>query len=250
MSSRKGFTLVELAIVLVIVGLLIGGILAAQSMSGTAKVTAQVKQIQQFDIAVTNFKTNYGGLPGDTAKISPGTANGDGLIDVTNCCGGQEWMTNENGYFWTQLTTTQMFNDTHSYTSGWCSTASWPSTCAPTSPLNPKAGTVAYGITSLNKNYYNIVCGNSSNYFAQCPSINPVDALALDSKMDDGDPSAGTVVARNGPDSQTTTLGNGWWNDNCTAVSGKYNVSGTTGYITAAVKCNMRIEMLAQTGQQ
>ena len=57
-QTREGFTLVELSIVLVIIGLLIGGILVAQSMIGTTKIQALVRQIGQFDAAHNNFKTN------------------------------------------------------------------------------------------------------------------------------------------------------------------------------------------------
>ena len=52
---KKGFTLVELSIVLVIIGLLIGGILVAQSMIHTAKIQNTVRLIQQMDTAVSNF---------------------------------------------------------------------------------------------------------------------------------------------------------------------------------------------------
>lgn len=77
-SKRGGFTLVELAIVLVVVGLLIGGILAAQSMMDTTKVQSQIKQLQQFDSAVSNYKLNYNVLPGD--------ADSNGFItDPYNC---------------------------------------------------------------------------------------------------------------------------------------------------------------------
>ena len=65
MRQRKGFTLIELAIVLVIIGLLIGGILAAQSMIETAKINAQIKQLQQLDITTQNFLGKYNRLPGD-----------------------------------------------------------------------------------------------------------------------------------------------------------------------------------------
>ena len=68
---KKGFTLVELAIVLVIIGLLIGGILAAQSMIQTARLQAQIRQINEFDIAVSNFVTKYNSIPGDSLLISP-----------------------------------------------------------------------------------------------------------------------------------------------------------------------------------
>ena len=59
--KRQGFTLVELSIVLVIIGLLIGGILAAQSMISTARLQSLVRTIQQYDIAATNFETKYNG---------------------------------------------------------------------------------------------------------------------------------------------------------------------------------------------
>jgi prepilin-type N-terminal cleavage/methylation domain-containing protein len=77
-KSRNGFTLVELSIVLVIIGLLIGGILVAQSMISAANITATVKQIGQFDAGVENFETKYGYLPGDAPAFG---GNGDGLID-------------------------------------------------------------------------------------------------------------------------------------------------------------------------
>jgi prepilin-type N-terminal cleavage/methylation domain-containing protein len=66
--SRQGFTLVELSIVLVVIGLLIGGILIGQSLVSGAKINAQIKQLQQFDIATSLFKLNYKRLPGDTNK--------------------------------------------------------------------------------------------------------------------------------------------------------------------------------------
>jgi prepilin-type N-terminal cleavage/methylation domain-containing protein len=74
---KQGFTLVELSIVLVIIGLLIGGILVAQSMIDTSKIEAQVRQIGQFDSAVANFVTKYNSLPGDSPQFG---GNGTGVI--------------------------------------------------------------------------------------------------------------------------------------------------------------------------
>lgn len=86
---KKGFTLVELAIVLVIIGLLIGGILAAQSMIATAQVNKYVHTLSQLEIGINNFKTNYRYEPGDAPSFDP-TGNGDGIID-TGGAGENSW---------------------------------------------------------------------------------------------------------------------------------------------------------------
>ncbi len=81
-KNKHGFTLVELSIVLVIIGLLIGGILVAQSMVKTAKVQATIKQLSQFDVANTNFTTKYGQLAGDDTLFPRQVWNSsDGILD-------------------------------------------------------------------------------------------------------------------------------------------------------------------------
>ena len=64
-QKQKGFTLVELAIVLTIVGLLIGGILKGQQLMQNSRVTATVAQVNSFEAATTSFRDAYGELPGD-----------------------------------------------------------------------------------------------------------------------------------------------------------------------------------------
>ncbi len=74
LGKQKGFTLVELAIVLVIVGLLIGGILKGQQLMENASITATVSQVKAIEAATTSFRDSYGELPGDltdaNSKIS------------------------------------------------------------------------------------------------------------------------------------------------------------------------------------
>ena len=84
-NSNAGFTLVEIAIVMVIIGLLIGGVLKGQAMVQNAKVKRVAKQADEIRAAVMGFYDKYGMYPGDEniPAIPPGTdteGNGSGQI--------------------------------------------------------------------------------------------------------------------------------------------------------------------------
>ncbi len=64
-KSQAGFTLVELAVVMIIIGLLIGGVLKGQELIANAQVTSTVAQVKGIDAAVTTFNDMYDGMPGD-----------------------------------------------------------------------------------------------------------------------------------------------------------------------------------------
>lgn len=61
----KGFTLVELAIALVVIGLLIGGVLKGQELIENAKISSIIRNIKSYDSAAMIFRNTYGALPGD-----------------------------------------------------------------------------------------------------------------------------------------------------------------------------------------
>lgn len=78
MNNKKGFTLVELSIVLVIIGLLIGGILVGQSLISSAEINKEVRRLSQYVIAIEQFKQKFKQDAGDTNLFSnPGNNNGD-----------------------------------------------------------------------------------------------------------------------------------------------------------------------------
>ncbi len=86
-TSKAGFTLVEIAIVMVIIGLLIGGVLKGQAMIQNAKVKRVAKQADELRAAVMSFYDKYGMYPGDEniAAIPPGAdgeGNGTGQINA------------------------------------------------------------------------------------------------------------------------------------------------------------------------
>lgn len=216
MRQRSGFTLVELSIVLVIIGLLIGGILAAQSMISMAKINAQVQQIGQFDAMVFNFKDTYRYLPGDAPTFG---GDGDGLIELTarTCCDNNiTAFAGEISAFWSSMDSRQ-FPGTAVYGSPGAQTnSSGPSKNVPLSKLGASGSFViasALGVsgelanTSSPENYYAILASSQAHslspvswyHFAPTTvtnsAVTPSDLLALDTKMDDGIANSGSVLS-------------------------------------------------------
>lgn len=63
--ENKGFTLIELAIVIVIIGLLVGGVLTGQSLIDAAKVNRVISDVNKYNAAMLMFKSKYNAEPGD-----------------------------------------------------------------------------------------------------------------------------------------------------------------------------------------
>jgi len=64
-SAKRGFTLIELSIVLVIIGLIVGGVLVGQDLIRAAEIRATVSQLEKYNSAVNTFRSKYNGIPGD-----------------------------------------------------------------------------------------------------------------------------------------------------------------------------------------
>lgn len=128
-DTQKGFTLVELAIVMTIIGLLIGGILKGQELMENARVTATISQVKSYEAAVTTFRDSYAAIPGDMVAADervPGctvaacqhtstNGGGNGIVGIdgwaadwapqvtTALDGGQIDEEGETQMFWTHL---------------------------------------------------------------------------------------------------------------------------------------------------
>lgn len=87
MNKQKGFTLVEIAIVLVIIGLLLGGVLKGQELINGAKIKNLYNLKDQMATAYLNYYDRYNAFPGDDNlaqsnlnTTSTANGNGNGLI--------------------------------------------------------------------------------------------------------------------------------------------------------------------------
>jgi len=109
---NRGFTLIEVSIVLVIIALIIAGILVGQDMINAAATRQQIAQIDKYNSAVHTFQSKYGGLPGDLADPSAtafgfiprgtgcGQGDGNGILSSNWRCGGFVEASGETAVFW------------------------------------------------------------------------------------------------------------------------------------------------------
>ncbi len=87
-AVQKGFTLVEIAIVLVIIGLLLGGILKGQEMITQAKIKNAVADFSGISAAYYGYQDRYRAIPGDdpnagTRWAGAGSGSGNGVVGGT-----------------------------------------------------------------------------------------------------------------------------------------------------------------------
>lgn len=106
MNKQTGFTLIELAIVLVIIGLLLGGVLRGQELINSAKVKNMARDFQNVQVYIYGYQDKFKALPGDDPAAVAHVAGdlgataaerGNGVINGT-------WNTTTNGHescvFW------------------------------------------------------------------------------------------------------------------------------------------------------
>ena len=197
-SKQKGFTLVEIAIVLVIVGLLIGGVLKGQEMISNAKLKRIESDNAGIAAAMFSYQDRYLQLPGDDSDAearfdiytaSTDNGNGNGII-------GGNWTpanaTDETGLFWRHLRAAGLIpgNATDS-----------------TQPRNAYGGLTGIRNDSLGIPGHVII-------FSQIDG--PI-AKILEAKLDDGAPNAGRIQSGQSSGASPVNM------DTATAGSGAYD---------------------------
>jgi prepilin-type N-terminal cleavage/methylation domain-containing protein len=213
MKKQTGFTLIEIAIVLVIIGLLLGGVLKGQELITGARVRNVIQQQDGIKAAYFGFLDRYRALPGDYASAganipgmsasscNSGNGDGNGKIEATG---------NENVLAWEQLSRAQFLSGAYA-----CNAT----VSAATSPSNPYAQfmDIAYDASYAGtaQSRHNLKTGGAM----------PSDLLAeIDRKIDDGNANTGSYRAQVGGTVDSTTA-------NC------YDGSGNWASTTPGLNC-------------
>jgi prepilin-type N-terminal cleavage/methylation domain-containing protein len=109
-KNQKGFTLIELSIVLVLIGLIIGGVLKGQELIKSTRLKMTVSQWDAVKAAVNSFQDKYVAIPGDYDQaekfIDAGLTNGDGNGIVGTAIDDDKFenaLGSENQQAWDQL---------------------------------------------------------------------------------------------------------------------------------------------------
>ncbi len=226
-GREGGFTLIEMSIVLVIIGLIVGGVLTGQSLIAAAGVRAQITQIEKFNTAAATFQGKYGYLPGDipagpaalfgfaSRGQYAGEGDGNGLIEgnTGNCsgCNNGGGVVGETSMFWVDLSTAHLIDGGFSLATSTTDTehTNNVSQWLPQAKVNSSDYIYVAGFSGINRFYIGTQISFTTGYVMQgggleecasplqgiCYTLTVQQAYTIDSKIDDGKPGAGRVRA-------------------------------------------------------
>ncbi len=194
-NQQGGFTLVEIAIVLVIIGLLLGGVLKGQELINSAKVKNFINDFKTVPLFIYGYQDKFKALPGDDANVTPhlgsaATTANVTLLAVTSTTRGNGRIegnynsstgTDETVAFWQQVRLANLASGGTAFT-----------TPANDMPTNADGGRLGIQSTAPIKTM-------SGSYFICSDGIQGKLAKQIDITMDDGNTEVGSVRVAAGP---------------------------------------------------
>lgn len=229
-NSQKGFTLVELAIVLVIIGLIVSSVLVGQDLIRAAELRNVSSFQNEVKTAMQTFRTKYPGIPGDINGVryglgpaqdgagcgaalgaAPPNGQGDGNGLIEDADPGTGTLSNthdgEVACFWAHLTTANVeliggsFNGNDGANN----------TVGTHMPAMRTAQTRGWGVFTDGADNFlitGVVTDAGGDSYDIANVFIPLDAFNIDEKIDDGIPNSGIVQAlSNGTDPSDSGAG-------------------------------------------
>ncbi|MFZ3087863.1 MAG: prepilin-type N-terminal cleavage/methylation domain-containing protein [Methylotenera sp.] len=186
-KTQTGFTLIELAIVLVIIGLLLGGVLKGQELINSAKAKNIAGDFKNVQIFIYGYQDKFRAIPGDDANVAAhvtgGTAAASPAGTLNNAQINGAWdsvtPTDESFLFWQ-----------HVRLAGF---ATGPTNIADPAYLPRNADSGRLGVQSITG--FNTINGMTGLYVVCSENISGRLAKQIDINLDDGDTSAGSLRA-------------------------------------------------------
>jgi prepilin-type N-terminal cleavage/methylation domain-containing protein len=216
LHKQKAFTLVELSIVIVVIGLIVSAVVAGGAMVQAAKLHSDISKFREYKTAYSMFVDQYNGAPGDMinaiAYWGGVTANGNGNKTI-ECCA-------ETLFTWQQLSLAKLTGD-------------FAATAYPR-VSSSKISTIIMFLVEDNSNTWKISKINAPNMIGTFntvtgwnSAISPVQALAIDTKMDDGVPTKGKVTGFSSPVNDCVKEADGTTNGSVNTYQGigSYNLA-------------------------
>ncbi|BCB28399.1 prepilin-type N-terminal cleavage/methylation domain-containing protein [Sulfurimicrobium lacus] len=221
-SASAGFTLIEMAIVMVIVGLLLSAVLKGNELITNARVRNVIAQQAEIRTAFYGFQDRYRALPGDY----PGTSADHNIPDVPAAIGGNgdgkllNADSNEQTIAWEHLSHAGFLNASYSMSSP---TEALSETNTPRNIYN------AYLQLAQNSNFANAAGSTPLN--VKTGNAIPPDVLAeIDRKIDDGNADRGTFRF-----SSFSASGTAPSDSQCFSAAGSWNIASGSVNCGAAV---------------
>ncbi len=211
LKNNYGFTLVELGIVMLIIGVLAVGILKGRELIVSSRITASISQIQEIDLAFSKFWDKYENIPGDMPNPAARLVNcagqcafaGNGNNRIDRYPDASQILNNEATSFWAQLAAAGMIEGISTNPSAIAGGESHPEF-----PIGGalRVGNPYNGLFAASTSAALRVSGPREHYLATGGNLNSVSGLAsataltpewarrIDEKIDDSLPNSGKVL--------------------------------------------------------